>query len=465
MAELWTKKKKLLTRKERFKVTQEISKAKFKEDTPNKLLTEEDPNPQSQQEDNCNYSNVQYKHEQRLCTLQYTCDRFRSFRDAMIKLEIYSRNTYTRSNHPEIDNLARIVPWINELVSTWHEQKSRRKLELRMEIDNCVRILKTLTIYIENPLDIRHVANWYECKRHMRNELYTKLDGISYSVLTNVEKEMTYLNMDVMYYKENHEIFALALWTVLQKSKNDKDEKFPLRCNFDDSAVIIHLTKAFLFKPIAVRCLVVLHDYFSTDCRTFHRVGLPEVWKMDFLEYSKQTWRKEEKIQKQLEEEVSLIRIEQEKRDSVLSKIKYLLPNSASTTANINNVYSYSSRSTDLKTLFSNLISHEEKQEIDDIKHHYEVEVSKFECNMRKCHIVGGIYNLDLVVQPPQPKILKDGAILRMIIGSDCLQKWNYIETYEPSVVKTEFSKQSTDEDDEDTENTPEGTKVSYLFR
>lgn len=76
---------------------------------------------------------------------------------------------------------------------------------------------------------------------------------------------------------------------------------------------------------------------------------------------------------------------------------------------------------------------------------------------MRKYQIVGGIYHLNLVKQPPQPKQLKDGATLRLIIGKDSLQMWPYSETYEPPTPGSGFIKQPSDNDDEDVENTPEG--------
>ena len=82
---------------------------------------------------------------------------------------------------------------------------------------------------------------------------------------------------------------------------------------------------------------------------------------------------------------------------------------------------------------------------------------------MRKYHIVGGVYHLNLLRQPPQPKILKDGAVLRLILGKDCLQMWPYSETYEPPINKTGLVKQPTDDDDEDVENIPE-SKIN-LFR
>ena len=79
---------------------------------------------------------------------------------------------------------------------------------------------------------------------------------------------------------------------------------------------------------------------------------------------------------------------------------------------------------------------------------------------MRKYHIVGGIYHLNIVKQPPQPKLLKDGAMMRMIIGEDLLQEWSYFETYQPPTVAGGHVKQSADNDDEDMENTPESKCV-----
>lgn len=471
MAELWTKKKKILTRKERFKITDDPSKAKSRDETAEKQLSDKQEYQQSQCEGELKYSAAQRDQEVRLLTLCASCDRFRRLRATMIDLEINSRNAETRLQYPEIRNLSRFVPWVNELVSKWREEheSAPRKRELKTEIDDCVRILNTLTVYIENPLDVKHVANWYECKRSVRDELYDKLDHVSYSVLTNIEKEMTYFNMDIMYWKESRPVFTHALWTVLEKPKSGKDEKFPLRCNFDECGVAVHLTKAFSYKSVAVRCLVMLNDYFSTDCRTSRAVDLPESWQLDFLEYSKRTWERKEAIRKQLDEENSALRMEQEKRDNILSKIKYLLPNTDSSMAvcsidtdgepsgaRASDLNSLSRRISFRKSL-SKLALDEEKQEIEDIKQHYKVELEKFECNMRKYHIVGGVYHLELIVQPPQPKMLKDGAVLRMIIGADSLKRWPYSETYEPPTVKTGPVKQSTDDDDEDAENTPEG--------
>lgn len=118
----------------------------------------------------------------------------------------------------------------------------------------------------------------------------------------------------------------------------------------------------------------------------------------------------------------------------------------------------YLSKVINLKRAYVQFSVDEERTEIENVKRHFAVELDKFECNMRKYYIVGGVYHVSLLKQPPQPKVLRDGAVIRLIEGKDGLQRWPYSETYEPPTIKASGPvKQPTDDDDEDAENTPEG--------
>lgn len=267
------------------------------------------------------------------------------------------------------------------------------------------------------------------------------------------------------------------MWTVPHKTPTGKDDKFPLHCHFEESSVIVTLPKSFQYKSFAVRCLVVFDDYFSADSRTYQELESLECCVGDLEEYHSRRWNfKEERHQKLAADEKDL-RQEWERRQSIINKIKHLIPapsiddpaelekqeeDAAAEQTTVDQQppkdLEYLSKVINLKRAYVQFSVDEERTEIENVKRHFAMQLAKFECNMRKYYIVGGVYHVNLVKQPPQPKILRDGAVLRIIEGKDQLQMWPYLETYEPPAVKaTGPVKQPTDDDDDEAENTPEG--------
>ncbi|XP_065214023.1 dynein axonemal intermediate chain 7-like [Planococcus citri] len=473
MAEIWTKKKKILSRKERFKIPgDDINKKKDKEDNAEQLLTQtEDEILQLQAEEKIKYEKALQEYTSRCEKIKNSCEKFQNLRFEMAEMQNQDRNRNTHQKYPEITNLNRIVPWVNERISKWCSEKIQTN-HVKNQINDYIEILNMLTDYIENPLNLQHLEYWSECKRNLRDELYRKLDYVSYTVIKNIEKKMAYLDLDVMFYKECNDYFTNLIWTVLDKPKQGKDDKFPLSSNFGDLGVIVNLPKFFYRKPIVVRCLWTTQDYFSEDCPSHKEKNLPEEHIGDFHQYHKRIWEQEEMLRIKQQEDMNT-QLEKEKALNLFNKIKHLIPSTSK-----ENLFSETkppteetekSKDISLKKLVHLKKSPSQKQididrhEIERFKQYFVVDLEKFECNMRKYNIVGGVYHLELIKQPPQPKLLKDGAVLRMIIGADELQRWEYLETYEPPVVKTGTTKQSTDDDDEDAENTPEGKLLSKL--
>lgn len=287
---------------------------------------------------------------------------------------------------------------------------------------------------------------------------------------------MAFLSADIRYQRVySDQKFSVAMWTVPHKIPTGKDDKFPLHCHFEESAVNVTLPKSFQFKCFAVRCLIVFDDYFSADSRTYKELTSLECYSGDLEEYHSRRWNFKEKRRQKLAAEEKDLRQEWERRRSIINKIKHLIPTpsiddsvgsgkqentAADTTVDQQppKDLEYLSKVINLKRAYVQFSTDEERTEIENVKRHFTVELDKFECNMRKYYIVGGVYHVNLVKQPPQPKILRDGAVLRIIEGKDHLQNWPYLETYEPPAVKaTGPVKQPTDDDDEDAENTPEG--------
>lgn len=289
---------------------------------------------------------------------------------------------------------------------------------------------------------------------------------------------MAFLNADIRYQRtSSDQKFSLSLWTVPHKIPTGKDDKFPLQCHFEESAVTVTLPKSFQYKSFAVRCLVVFNDYFSADCRSYQELESLECCAGDLEEYHNRRWNFKEERRQRLAEDEKDLRQEWERRRSIINKIRHLIPTPSIDDSNESVAQEedaatelgtidqqppkdleYLSKVINLKRTFVQFSADEERTEIENVKRHFAVELDKFECNMRKYYIVGGVYHVNLLKQPLQPTILRDGAVLRIIEGKDQLQIWPYLETYEaPTTKATGPVKQPTDDDDEEAENTPEG--------
>ena len=107
MAELWTKKKKILTRKERFKITDDASK--YKDENVEKLQSEkEEFYQQLQIEKKQQRALAQLEHDRRITSLSFICERFRQSDETVVGRETRSRNDVIRSRYPRLKNLNRI---------------------------------------------------------------------------------------------------------------------------------------------------------------------------------------------------------------------------------------------------------------------------------------------------------------------------------------------------------------------
>lgn len=148
MTDLWSKKKKILTRKERFRITEDFARKRDKEENVEKLLLQkEEQIERLEWEEKIKYEKADKEQVVRRWRLKPICSRFRMLGDSMTELQIQSRDTQTLSHFPGIEhNLTRIVPWVNERLSLWHEQSGNRNEDhLRQEIEECFDILLTLT--------------------------------------------------------------------------------------------------------------------------------------------------------------------------------------------------------------------------------------------------------------------------------------------------------------------------------
>lgn len=146
MTELWSKKKKILTRKERFRISEDFARKKEKEENVEKLLLQkEEQIERLEWEEKIKYEKADKEQVVRRWRLKPICGRFRSLLEGMTELQLRSRDAQTVAAFPEIGaHLARIVPWVNERLSKWRQLGADRSDSLNREIEECFLLLATL---------------------------------------------------------------------------------------------------------------------------------------------------------------------------------------------------------------------------------------------------------------------------------------------------------------------------------
>lgn len=485
--------KKKLTKKEKQRLAEAEAKRKAAEEEAERLRLQKEEKERLKREAKEAKERAEREvaeHHIRFEHLGNSCRLFEEYQQTKLLQDIGLREAeewklYLECNGlPNPANLAEM----NTYLFLWKLDKKTNfiddNLPKTQEVLNLLSVIDTL---IDNPLNNKQkqVENWKEVRNNFREELQERLDNSSFHILRQLETNMNPVDLETMTYLKECPFLILCMWTVLKIPRAFNDSRPPPFIEFPQLGVTIQLPPKFTHSFPVVRALWLKHDHFSDLCRTWEAKPLPSEYSKNLNDLKNAEWEEKQRIQNEQDAEEAA-RLEKLKKKS---KKKHYQPPPEVTEAatQIDNMslgenkIAETSSSADMLQANSStgivptssstsasgkleesaeiplekppepckkpseIMEERELSKISDLRKYLEVQLEPGELNMRRYTVLGGVFHLDLLEQPPQPKILPDRTLLTILEGEHKLQHIDYYEEYHVTLPDKENTGDETD--------------------
>ncbi|XP_076280139.1 dynein axonemal intermediate chain 7 [Lasioglossum baleicum] len=277
--------------------------------------------------------------------------------------------------------------------------------------------------------------------RELRGKLQGWIDLACYRLLRNIEANMTREDMRTSRYVRESNQMVCCVWApialpIAAKRFTDKERK-PIEVTFNEIKLTIKLPADVDCHRMAIRGLWLAYDHYSVETNSRRMPDLPEELRdpwyraPDLLEFARREYREKLRIWEEQAEERQL-RLEEKK--TILEKMesppalssarrkgkrgkKQKRPKSAK-----NNVSEFEET---LETFLpddgellpylptpNEIVRQREEENKKEVRKILFSRCGKSEVNLRKYAVLGGVFRVDLIHQPPQPKDLgKDTSL------------------------------------------------------
>ncbi|XP_063926331.1 axoneme-associated protein mst101(2)-like isoform X2 [Zophobas morio] len=285
--------------------------------------------------------------------------------------------------------------WENAIQETSMEEAARKTedvLELLEELDDLIDTAKAN--------DSDKVENWKWVRLLFRVQQAKSLDVATYRLLRNIEKNLHRIDIPTADYKYQDDNIALCLWLRIQLPTPLPNPRRPpkprIEVQFPEMKMEVQYPPSIDGEKMAVRALYVKYDHLSDLSETYDKPPIPEHYDMDLHDAVRREWREkmlykyknrirpppptvEEGAEGEGTEEV---KDEVFPDDQEIPTVPYrkLEPTASEFVINNEEKLYKETRSALIKTVPDDVI------------------------NLRKYSIIGGVYYLNLVHQPPQPQ-------------------------------------------------------------
>ncbi|XP_051167349.1 dynein axonemal intermediate chain 7-like isoform X2 [Leptopilina boulardi] len=277
------------------------------------------------------------------------------------------------------------------------------------------------TIYVNDCKTIR---------QELRNKLQSWIDAATYKLLRHIEKDMLRMDLRNARFIQKSIDLVCCIWALIRlpitiKQIPEKDRK-PIEVNFDEVNLTIKMPPDIDCYAMAIRGLWLNYDHYSDLGTSYTIPNIPEKCQMnmDLLKYCESEFNTKNKIRKD-QKEGRQLRLEEKKM--LLEKLTNPPPPTQIIKSEKKNK---NGKKIDFQKSQKKLERELEPEPLpylptpDEIIIQNEVEVreelrqalftrcEKTEINLRKYVILGGIYHIDLLYQPPQPKDMRRDIFL-----------------------------------------------------
>ncbi|KAK6626808.1 hypothetical protein RUM44_009285 [Polyplax serrata] len=409
-------KKKKMSKKERQRLADEYKKIKKAQMEQERLKLLREEKERIEREKKLAQEKIKreiVEQEVRQRELGRSCQLFRNLQNNKKELEKEIREQYEWTQYLKCDGLPdpNSFSEMNTYLYLW--KKNDTNPEIEKVLDKTEEVLNLLTVLddliIDSPFNATpsHIEEWKKIRKDLRCEQQKRLDLATHKLLRNIETNLEAIDMTTSKYTLESRHFTLNLWnkTLLPISvagANEVKQSFTL--DFPNIGVSLLLPAAFYGTNMAVRALWLKYDHISDSCRTWDCPPVPDSFLKDLNEITLEEWQVKTKLQRQFDEyEKSIENATVE--ELITNKPKKTIPE---------------------------LMTEMEENQINEWKKKMTIESVQHEVNLRKFSFLGGVFYLDLIEQPPQPRQLAGKRVVTLLNTPEGLNSIPYYEHYIP---------------------------------
>jgi len=482
--------KKKLTKKEKQRLAEAEAKRKAAEEEAERLRIQKEEKERLKREAKEAKERAEREvaeHHIRFKNLRNSCKLFEEHKEIKLQQDIALREAEEWKLYLECNGLPNpgILSEMNTYLFLWKLDTKTNFIEDNLpKTQEVLNLLKVLDNLIDNPLNNtkKQVDNWKEVRDDFRVELQDRLDKSSFHLLRQLETNMTLVDLEMVTYLKECPYLTLCMWSVLKIPRAFNDSRPPPFIEFPQVGVSIQLPPRFTHSFPVVRALWLKYDHFSDICPTWEAKPLPEEYMGSLNDLINEEWEEKQKIKSEQDAE-DAARLEKMKKKT---KKKHHQPPPEVTEAGTQSDIGMIAPGIESKLMEgasptdtakpeeqpleekppprkkpSEIMEEKELARISHLRSQLELTVEPGELNMRRSTVLGGVFHLDLLEQPPQPKILADRTLLTVLEGDYKLQHVDYHEEYK--VTLPENKDPASDETDAETKAKLESEQLKLV--
>lgn len=477
--------KKKLTKKEKQRLAEAEAKRKAAEEEAEKLRIQKEEKERMKREAKEAKERAEREiaeHHIRAENLRYSCELFENNKKIKLLHDIAIQDAEEWKLFLECNGLPNPanLSEMNTYLFLWKLDLKTNFIQDNLpKTEEVLGLLKVLNKLIDNPLNNskKQVDNWKEVRDHFREELQSRLDNSTFHILRQLETNMNQIDLETVTYLKECPYLTLCLWTLLKIPRAFNDSRPPPLVEFPQVGVTIQLPPQFTHSFLVVRAMWLKYDHFSDLCRTWEAKALPSEYSKNLNDLKNEEWAEKLKIktEQDAEDAAKLEKMKKKTRKKynqpppevteagTQSDIPPVLVGTenkpveavsssmdTSTPPKVEDASQSSQEVTTDKILESRkrpseIVQEREIAKINDLKKHLEFAIEPGELNMRRYTVLGGLFHLDLLEQPPQPKILPDRTLLTVLEGEHKLQHVDFYEEYHVTLPEKDSTSDETD--------------------
>ncbi|KAJ8978342.1 hypothetical protein NQ317_002651 [Molorchus minor] len=378
---------------------------------------------------------------------QVRCEQLEKSQGLMKQIAKFNKKIYVMEKYEqdwkiyiscrELPN-ASIVNQMSTHLHLWDLAMEKTSIEdASKRTENVIQLTEDLQdlldIFVDE--DPQRVENWKWMRQLFRDYQKQNLDVATYRVLRDVEKNLNRIDIPTADFDFQNDYFKLSIWLRVQLPIPLPNPRRPPKPRIEIAFQKVDLSVFFPLvldcENMAIRVMYLKYDHLSDLSDTFYIPSVPPEMLADLNTSMKEEWRFKLKYKykfrekvpqgQQVDENGAIIPPQPEKEefesDEEIPAVPYRLMDPTSSE------YAIATDSTCSHLFYG------------DARQVFAIDLPSHVVNLRKFTILGGVYHLNLIFQPPQPQtfITMDLSITRLYLPKR-LEYVPYYIGYEPPV-------------------------------
>ncbi|XP_041970540.1 dynein axonemal intermediate chain 7 homolog isoform X2 [Aricia agestis] len=342
----------------------------------------------------------------------------------------------------------RAAAQLNTYLHVWRERGACDDNELDRRCEEVLPMLEMLEEFVTDVRQFtpRQIQNYNEVRLELRRQLSSAIHCASYTLLRDIKHRLVWQSIQVATYERLFRGLKLNIYVSVplptRKPKPVEPEREAIELSFPSMAATVRLPRAIDGARACVHAAHSALDLLSETCRTHALPAAPADRYIDLFTFNE---REHENVCKMKKEQDQIRnKFYKEARDRVKEIEAFIKANP------------YAKNDKEKEEMEALILS--EPADMPDprayIAEHHDIEFSNYlksctmrtrtgEINLRKYRICNGVLNLDLLVTPPQPKLMAGDIAITTLELPKQLQRMSYEVQYRapspppPGVTRT----------------------------